>query len=131
MLVITCAATAWFVVDHNRKQAFIAQSLTNIESHARSTKYMEAYRLAREVEIAGSAALLTGAIRESYSRAVDVTSTPDGASISIREYRPEANEQAWIDLGTSPMTKVRVPRGVIEWRASMPQKATHTLVAPT
>lgn len=131
VLAISCAAAAWFVIDHNHKEAFIAQSLTRIESLARSTKYMEAYRLAREVEIAGGAALLTDAIRESYSRAVDVTSTPEGASISIREYRTEANEQAWIELGAAPMTKVRMPRGVIEWWATMPQKVTHTLVAQT
>ena len=129
IVAIACAATAWFVFDHNRKQAFIAQSLTNIESLSRSTKYMEAYRLAREVERAGGAALLTDAIRKSYSRAVDVTSTPEGAAISFREYRPQANEEAWIDLGTAPMTGVRVPGGVLEWRATLPQRSSHTLVA--
>ena len=123
-----CAA-AWFVVDHNRKQAFIAQSLTSIEALSRSTKYMEAYRLARDVERAGGAALLTDAIRKNYSRPVDVTSTPEGAAISFREYRPQANDEAWIDLGTAPMTGVLVPGGVLEWRASMPHKVSHTLVA--
>ena len=131
LVAIACAATAWFVVDHNRKQTFIAQSLTNIESLARSTKYMEAYRLAIEVERAGGAALLTEEIRESYSRAIDVTSTPEGAAIAIRQYRPDASEQTWIDLGASPMTKVRVPRGVLEWRATLPQKPAHTMTAQT
>ena len=129
VVAIACAAAAWFVIDQHRKQTFIAQSLTSIESLSRSTKYMEAYRLAREVERAGGAALLTDAIRESYSRNVDVTSTPEGAAISVREYRPQANEEAWIDLGTAPMTGVRVPGGVLEWRASLPQKVSHTLVA--
>ena len=129
LVAIACAATAWFVIDQHRKQTFIAQSLTNIESLSRSTKFMEAYRLAREVERAGGAALLTDAIRKSYSRAVDVTSTPEGAAISFREYRPQANEEAWIDLGTAPMTGVRVPGGVLEWRATLPQRASHTLVA--
>lgn len=131
VVVIATAATAWFVVDHNRKQTFIAQGLTNIESLSRSTKYMEAYRLAREVEGAGGAALLTDAIRESYSRAIDVTSTPEGAPIAIREYKPRTNDAPWTEIGAAPIAKVRVPRGVLEWRATLPQKPAHTMTAQT
>ncbi len=131
VLVFGIAATAWFVVDHNRKQAFITQGLTNIESLARSTKYMEAYRLGVDVERAGGAALLTDAIRESYSRAIDVTSTPEGAAIAFREYKPQASDAPWIEIGAAPIAKVRVPRGVLEWRAMLPQRQKHTLTSQT
>jgi formylglycine-generating enzyme required for sulfatase activity len=131
VFALACAATAWFVIERQRKEAFVAQSLAKIEDLSRSTKFMDAYRLAGEVERAGGAAQLTEAIRQNYTRAVDVTSNPEGAAIAFREYKPQANDAPWIEIGVAPLSKMRVPRGVLEWRATLPQRQIHTLTALT
>jgi formylglycine-generating enzyme required for sulfatase activity/dienelactone hydrolase len=131
IFALACAAAAWFMIERQRKEAFVTQGLAKIEDLSRSTKFMEAYRLAGEVERAGGAAQLTDAIRQNYTRAVDVASNPEGATIAFREYKPQANDAPWIEIGVAPMSKMRVPRGVLEWRATLLQRQTHTLTALT
>jgi len=43
-----------------------------------------------------------------------VKSNPSGASVSIRAYG-SANDR-WQELGTTPITNARIPRGALEWR---------------
>lgn len=126
VVVIACIAAA-LAFERQRKARFVAESVAQVEALARSHKFIAAYRLAREVEHAGGADRLSEALKQEYTRSVDVESTPAGAAIAFRGYRVDAKDSDWIVLGAAPLAKVRVPRGVLEWRAALPGKTPHIL----
>jgi formylglycine-generating enzyme required for sulfatase activity/dienelactone hydrolase/predicted Ser/Thr protein kinase len=49
---------------------------------------------------------------------VSITSDPPGAAAAIRGYGLESS--SWRELGSTPIEKVRIPRGILEWRLSNP-----------
>ena len=114
--VVATGAVGWWLTDKNRQAVFIAGALPKIEELARTTRYTAAFGLAREVEAGGGADALTPALREGYSREVSVQSQPVGAEIAVK---PFAAEGEWITLGRTPLDKVRVPRGPMQWRATL------------
>ncbi len=126
VVVIACVAAA-LAFERQRKARFVSESVTQIEALARSHKFIAAYHLAREVERAGGADSLSEALKEDYTRSVDVDSTPVGAAIALRAYGADAKDSDWIDFGAAPLAKIRVPRGVLEWRATLPGKVPHIL----
>jgi len=126
VLLAAAAVAGWVVVDRSRKAAFVAQSLPKIESLSRNSEYFAAFQVGRDVEHAGGADRLTDAVRDFYSRPVDVQSEPPGATISLRPYGADTSQEAWFELGRAPMPKIRVPRGVLEWRATLPGRTTLT-----
>lgn len=127
VVAVTACIAAALAFESQRKARFVAESVTQVEALARSHKFIEAYRLAREVERAGGADRLSEALKQEYTRSVDVDSTPAGAAIAFRGYRADAKDGDWIVLGAAPLAKVRVPRGVLEWRATLPGRAPHVL----
>jgi formylglycine-generating enzyme required for sulfatase activity/dienelactone hydrolase len=127
--VVAAVFGSWVVIDHNRKAAFVTQSLAQIESLSRSGKYFAAFQLARDIERAGGADALTDQLKDAYSRPVNVVSTPPGATLSLRPYRIGTEDPEWIELGISPLEKFRVPRGPMQWRATMPGYASASQLA--
>jgi formylglycine-generating enzyme required for sulfatase activity len=125
--LIVAAIAANVVIKHQRTVRFFEESLPRIAELSRAGKFMEAFLLAQSIEAAGGADPLTAAMRNDFSRPVNVTSTPAGARIELRPYDAKRNDGAWIALGNAPLEKVRVPRGVMEWRASLPDGAVHVL----
>ncbi len=78
---------------------------------------LAAFRLLREAD-----AILPGdpqlARRQAAStQLIAVTSDPPGATVEIQDY---LNPGAWFTLGTTPLRRVRVPRGYFRWRVSKP-----------
>jgi len=126
--IIVVAAIAWFVIDHQRKAKLVDEGLPRVAELSRGGKFMEAFLLAREIETAGAADQLSSALRNEYSRVVNVASTPPGAKIELRAYDAKKGDGAWVMMGKAPLEKVPVPRGVMEWRATLPDGATHLLV---
>lgn len=126
VLLVAAAVAAWVVVDRSRKAAIVAQGVTQIESLSRKSQFFSAFQLARDVERAGGADALTDPLKHEYSRHVDVQSMPPGAMISLRPYRTGANADEWLELGSAPLKKIRVPRGPMEWRATLAGHATST-----
>jgi len=115
-LLLVVGAAGWWLIEKNRRAVFIAGALPKLEELSRTTKYIAAYGLAREVEQAGGANALTPAVREGYSREVSVQSTPVGAEIAIKPY---AVDGEWITLGRAPLDKIRVPRGPLQWQVTL------------
>ncbi len=116
------------IMIREQKARFVAEGLTRVAELSRGGKFMEAFLLAREIETAGAADQLSSALRNEYSRVVNVTSTPAGAKIELRAYDARKADGAWVMMGTAPLEKLPVPRGVMEWRATLPDGATHLLV---
>ena len=126
--LLVAAIVIGVAVDHQRKTRFVDEGLPRVAELSRAGKFMEAFLLAREIESAGAADKLTPALRNEYSRVVNVTSTPPGAKIELRTYDAKKSDGTWVMIGTAPLEKVTVPRGVMEWRATMPDGAVHQLV---
>jgi len=131
VLLGAAAVAAWVVVERSRKAAFVAQSLPRIESLSRQSNFFAAFQVAREVERAGGADQLTDILKEEYSSQVDVQSAPPGALISVRPYSNSTGEQSWLELGSAPLMKIRVPQGAVEWHATLPGHATLTQMGIT
>jgi formylglycine-generating enzyme required for sulfatase activity/dienelactone hydrolase len=115
LAVVIMGAGLWTVMERNRKAVFIADALPRIEAMADRQQFAGAFQLARDVEKAGGGDLLTPARRDSFSREVSLQSDPVGAAVSYRLHGMEA----WQEAGTTPVASLRVPRGFIQWRATL------------
>ena len=131
--VATCLAIALAVggiaFDRERRARLISESLARITEHVRKAQFTDAYLAAQEITRAGGQEKLTPALQDDYSRAVNVTSTPPGAKLELRAFHPQKSDGAWLDMGAAPQSNLRVPRGAMEWRATLPDGATHVLVS--
>lgn len=116
VLLASVIAGGWVYVDRNNKAVFVAAALPRIEEMATKQQYVPAFQLANEVERAGGAELLTKAVREVYSREVNIQSEPPQAAVAFRAYGAEL---ALLQLGATPLEKIRVPRGLIEFQVTL------------
>lgn len=126
--VAAVAAAVWLMVDHQRKAKFLEDSIPRLTELSRAGKFMDAFLLAREIEGAGMAGKLTAALQNEFSRVINLTSTPPSATIELRVYDAKKDDGAWVMIGKAPLEKVLVPRGVMEWRATLPDGSSHRLV---
>jgi hypothetical protein len=115
-------------LDRERRQRFVAEGVSRLADLGRSAKFMEAFLLAREIEAAGGADNLTQAVRNGYSRAVHVTSTPPGAKIELRPYDPHKDDGAWHRSGSAPLDGAARAARVMEWRRDDDQDGAVTQV---
>ena len=55
-------------------------------------------------------------IAEGNTRVVTLTSFPPGATVEIQDY--VSPESTWFRLGTTPLSKIRIPNGYFRWKVS-------------
>ncbi len=67
-------------------------------------------------------------IAAANSRVVSVTSSPAGATLEIQDYA--APNASWHRLGTTPLTKLSIPKGYFRWKLSK-AGIGETITAPT
>ena len=116
VLLVSVIVGGWVYVDRTSKAVFVAGALPRIEEMATKQQYVPAFQLANEVERAGGADLLTKAVREVYSREVSIQSEPPQAVVALRAY---GTEGALLQRGNTPLEKIRVPRGLIEFQVTL------------
>jgi len=112
--VLCLAAVGWFLYREARIRWALQVALPRATELAATLRWEEAFALAQEVEriVAGDPRLLE--LLPLTSSLYDVETTPPGASVSVKPYTsPEAE---WRPLGTSPLSGVRLPRGLHRWR---------------
>ena len=119
LLMLAASVFGWKLIEQNRNSSFVAAALPRIENLAREGKYVPAFQLAREVMEKGGGESLTVESWERFTRTISITSQPDMAQVA---FRPFGTEGEWTAMGTTPLEKVRVPRGPLVWRA---QRAGH------
>ena len=125
VLLASVIAGGWVYVDRNSKAVFVAGALPRIEEMVTKRQYLPAFQLANEVERAGGADILTKVLRDEYSREVSIQSDPPQAVVALRAYGSEA---ALLQLGATPLEKIRVPRGLIEFQVTLAGYRPSTLV---
>jgi serine/threonine protein kinase/dienelactone hydrolase len=57
-------------------------------------------------------------IAEEDTTVVSVTSSPSGATVNIQDYL--APNAPWYRLGTTPLSKIKIPKGYFRWKVSKP-----------
>ncbi len=130
-LVAVAGLAAYFMVtgaSRGRSDVFVAESMPRIESMARDGKYLAAFELARAVERRARGATVTEELWDLASTRVSILSDPAGASVTIR---PFGNAGEVIPLGTTPLAKVRVPRGAFHWQVALAGHLPADLVTGT
>jgi eukaryotic-like serine/threonine-protein kinase len=78
----------------------------------------DAYVLTREIEATGSSDPLLERLRPRFTREITVTSDPPGATVSARYY--DDPQAAPVVIGTTPLNKVRYPRGFTRVHVALP-----------
>jgi pimeloyl-ACP methyl ester carboxylesterase len=118
VLVLIAGAVAWSLHQRSRVQWARDVALPEIQRLIEENELYAAFVLAREAEplIADHAAL--EAAWPEISNLVDLRTSPRDARVAVKDYLGDAD--AWIQLGTTPLEDVRVPRGVLVWRIEKP-----------
>ena len=114
LLIVAASTFGWKLIEQNRNAAFVTAALPKIEILAREGKYVPAFKLAREVEQQGGGQLITPELWEQFTRTISIVSQPDNAQVA---FQPFGTDDEWTAMGTTPLEKLRVPRGPMAWRA--------------
>ena len=99
------------------KQVAIPEIEKLIEENNVWRDLVPVYRQAEEVEAVVPDEPRLAGIFAKCSLRVDVSTEPAGAKVFLKPYGSPVD--AWAYLGTSPITKVRVPIGVFRWKLEM------------
>jgi formylglycine-generating enzyme required for sulfatase activity/dienelactone hydrolase len=116
LLVMFVAAIAWFFRRDSQRRWARDKALPDIERLAANGSNAAALALALEARklLPGDRAL--DKVLSEVSRECSIQSEPPGAQVEIKEYGAPGNQ--WKALGTTPLSKVRVPAGYLRWRLS-------------
>jgi dienelactone hydrolase len=88
--------------------------LPEIERLAAEDKYAEAYALAEQAERVIPTDPLLLELWPTISANPAIDTTPSDAEVFVREY--PTSGQSWRRVGSSPLTGVRLPKGLFEWK---------------
>jgi dienelactone hydrolase len=113
-LLAAAAVGLWSLRQQRNTVWVYEQAIPEIRRLAAESQYTEALALVERAASFVSDDATLAELRQSVSREIDITSNPVGAVAAIRPYASGENE--WRVLGTTPLSKVRIPRGWLEWR---------------
>ncbi|MCP4575295.1 MAG: SUMF1/EgtB/PvdO family nonheme iron enzyme [Deltaproteobacteria bacterium] len=121
VIVLLLAITTVFSLLHIRNSKREAMrtwaretAMPEIQKLMEAEDYSAAYNLAKKAQvfIPGDPALKT--YMDDATNDINLHTKPEGARVSYKPYKDVEGE--WIDLGISPLNKVRVPVGMAQWR---------------
>ena len=117
------AVGAWVALRNDEARWAREEALPEIKRLLDIDQYSAAFVLAARAEqhIPNDPSL--AALWPQISRNVAFTTTPEGASVAYAPYSPTA-APAWISVGRTPLTNVRVPQGAFHLRVEAPGFAT-------
>jgi eukaryotic-like serine/threonine-protein kinase len=129
MLLLTALAVAfaaaavagivWMRVHDARLRWARETAVTDIQRLRGAGDLVGAYRVARRaLAIAPGDSRVQQAWSDLTIEDATITSTPPGATVSVRDYtEPGAG---WLELGVTPLEHTRVPFGLLRWRLTKP-----------
>ena len=94
------------------------EALLEVQRLAHDENYFAAYRLARRVEDELGKGSALEPLWADFSREIDVETAPPGAELSIAPYSDSQAES--VRLGRTPLSRLRIPLGVLRWRIEKP-----------
>lgn len=117
-LLAVVAAGAWFGVRFLHRRWARTDAISAARALVQADRPLAGFLLLQRAEryLPGDTALATYA--KTSTGLTDVKSSPAGAAVAIQDYLTP--DSAWYALGTTPIEKVRVPRGYFRWRVTQP-----------
>jgi formylglycine-generating enzyme required for sulfatase activity/dienelactone hydrolase len=109
------AVVFWWGQHAGRVRWARLQALPEIARLAGDDRFDEAYTLALQVERYLPDDPLLAEQMRAVSRRARIDSTPRGAAIFYRPYGQTT--EPWRPLGETPLSDIRVPRGLMQWKA--------------
>ncbi len=117
VLVGLAGVTAWLWRDRARTHWARTVALPEIERlSSERTRFMDAYRLLRDVEQVLPDDRQVEAAARLFSGRFSVSTVPPGAEVAIADVPARSPGPEWIVLGTAPLDDVRLPFGYLWWR---------------
>ncbi|HEX4004892.1 MAG TPA: protein kinase [Acidobacteriaceae bacterium] len=130
--VVLVAAAAAGVVGYRRiaeRRWALDEAVPQMEAQVEGRRPLAAFALLTRAErvLPGNAELAGFATENTMTAAV--TSDPAGAGVEIQDYLTPAGP--WLALGTTPLARVRIPKGYFRWRLTRPGKAAVVMAPET
>lgn len=123
-IVLGALGTLWLRQDSRerwvRRQALpkLEALVDNIQGLEEGRESWDAFLLARQIDAAVSADPLLERLRPKFTRDITIRSDPPGAAVHVRYYDEPTAEPLLI--GTTPLERVRFPRGFTRVRLTLP-----------
>jgi TolB-like protein/formylglycine-generating enzyme required for sulfatase activity/dienelactone hydrolase len=113
-LIALAGALTWTLQQRSRERWAREEALPQLEALIANDDYQAAFDLAARIEQVIPNDPRLKALRPSFTTPVNLTTEPDGATISYRPY--SSNETDWRPIGTTPLQRVTLPTGFGLWK---------------
>jgi eukaryotic-like serine/threonine-protein kinase len=115
--VVVLAGSGYGILHHQQRIRWARHdALPAAERLAESDLTLAAVELLREAQRILPADTGISHALDADTRLVSVTSSPPGAQVAIRDYN--APDSAWVPLGATPLTDIRIPNGYFRWKVA-------------
>jgi TolB-like protein/formylglycine-generating enzyme required for sulfatase activity/Tfp pilus assembly protein PilF/dienelactone hydrolase len=115
LAVAAAAGIVWTRVHESRLRWARETAPAQVKRLSAAGDLVGAYLVARRaVTIAPGDTQVAQAWNDLTTEASTISSDPPGANVAIRDYTLRNSE--WLDLGTTPVTNIRLPFGLLDWR---------------
>jgi dienelactone hydrolase len=116
MAVWGFTVTGWLILGKNSPSGLEMMSeIKKIEQFLNQDNYSEAFLLAEKVEKNFNENIILTDLWSRIGRSVEVSTVPSNANLSLAFYTDQGSLK-WRDIGSSPITEVRLPRDAIYLR---------------
>lgn len=115
ILLLLIAACAFWLMNRNAKTQWAReQAIPEVNKLIEAEKFYPAFQLGEKIKQVLPTDPDLKNLWPKMSRMVDVHTTPEGASLFIKEYT--SPDSPWISLGRSPQVRIRIPIGLLRWK---------------
>ena len=114
-IAVAALLIGWYARRSARVRWAHETAIPEIERLAQKGADDAAFSLAQEVDAAVPGDAMLERLWPEISLEISVHSEPEGAEISVKPYR--APESSWNHVGRSPIEHLRVPFGLLRWKA--------------
>jgi predicted Ser/Thr protein kinase len=127
IVVVMSAAGAWLY--HGIEQRRWAREVAIPQATAKtaSGQPLAGYVLLRQAGQILKGDPQVASIEKSATEDVSIRSEPEGAKVEIQDY---VKSEPWFTVGTTPLTKVRVPKGYFRWKVTKPGVGEYVSAQP-
>jgi len=122
VLAAVLGAAAWYLVRESRLRRAREVALPEIARLTKNSQPVAAFRLARQTERHAPSEVERLRRDTWFPAPITIETVPPGARVSFQDYL--APDSPWEDLGTSPITNLRLPFGYYRWRIARPGSET-------
>jgi eukaryotic-like serine/threonine-protein kinase len=130
LILIATALGGWLLWRHVAERRWARlEAPAQIEAEFSAWHPLEAQELLARAQKALPSDPVLQQIEEKNTLLVAVTSEPAGATVAIQDY--VLPQSPWKTLGTTPLTKIRIPKAQFRWKLTAPGGQETILAPPT